>query len=139
MNRADETFQVSEMISRYVLGSMTESEKEELNGWLDKSPRNKLLFEELVCQEVASGKILAYGRVEWEDALKELLEQKKKLRLAGRKGELSVWEVVRPCCYLPVWAFGFIIFRREMPRSGKDRNTRRFRNYWQESRGQRCN
>ena len=85
MNRADETFQVSEMISRYVLGSMTESEKEELNGWLDKSPRNKLLFEELVCQEVASGKILAYGRVEWEDALKELLEQKKKLRLAGRK------------------------------------------------------
>ena len=64
---------------------MTESEKEELNGWLDKSPRNKLLFEELVCQEVASGKILAYGRVEWEDALKELLEQKKKLRLAGRK------------------------------------------------------
>lgn len=85
MNRADETFQVSEMISRYVLGSMTESEKEELNGWLDKSPRNKLLFEELVRQEVASGKILAYGRVEWEDALKELLEQKKKLRLAGRK------------------------------------------------------
>ena len=62
MNRADETFQVSEMISRYVLGCMTESEKEELNGWLDKSPRNKLLFEELVRQEVASGKILAYGR-----------------------------------------------------------------------------
>lgn len=85
MNRVDETFQVSEIISRYVLGSMTESEKEELNGWLDKSPRNKLLFEELVRQEVASGKILAYGRVEWEDALKELLEQKKKLRLAGRK------------------------------------------------------
>ena len=85
MNRADETFQVSEIISRYVLGSMTESEKEELDGWLDKSPRNKLLFEELVCQEVASGKILAYGRVEWEGALKELLEQKKKLRLAGRK------------------------------------------------------
>ncbi len=55
---------------------MTESEKEELNGWLDKSPRNKLLFEELVCQEVASGKILAYGRVEWEDALKELLNRK---------------------------------------------------------------
>ena len=85
MNRADETFQVSEIISRYVLGSMTESEKEELDGWLDRSPRNKLLFEELVCQEVASGKILAYGRVEWEGALKELLEQKKKLRLAGRK------------------------------------------------------
>ncbi len=120
-------------------GSMTESEKRRTDGWLDKSPRNKLLFEELVRQEVASGKILAYGRVEWEGALKELLEQKKKLRLAGRKGELSVWEVVRPCCYLPVWAFGFIIFRREMPRSGKDRNTRRFRNYWQESRGQRCN
>ena len=85
MNRADETFQVSEIISRYVLGSMTESEKEELDGWLDRSPRNKLLFEELVRQEVASGKILAYGRVEWEGALKELLEQKKKLRLAGRK------------------------------------------------------
>ena len=85
MNRADETFKVSEMIYRFVLGSMTESEKEELNGWLDKSPRNKLLFEELVRQVVASGKILAYGRVEWEDALKELLEQKKKLRLAGRK------------------------------------------------------
>ena len=65
--------------------SMTESEKEELDGWLDRSPRNKLLFEELVRQEVASGKILAYGRVEWEGALKELLEQKKKLRLAGRK------------------------------------------------------
>ena len=79
MNRADETFQVSEIISRYVLGSMTESEKEELDGWLDRSPRNKLLFEELVRQEVASGKILAYGRVEWEGALKELLEQKKKL------------------------------------------------------------
>ena len=45
MNRADETFQVSEIISRYVLGSMTESEKEELDGWLDRSPRNKLLFE----------------------------------------------------------------------------------------------
>ena len=58
MNRADETFQVSEIISRYVLGSMTESEKEELDGWLDRSPRNKLLFEELVRQEVASGKIL---------------------------------------------------------------------------------
>lgn len=85
MNRADETFQVSGIISRYVLGSMTESEKEELDGWLDKSSRNKLLFEELVRQEVASGKILAYGRVEWEGALKELLEQKKKLRLAGRK------------------------------------------------------
>ena len=42
MNRADETFQVSEIISRYVLGSMTESEKEELDGWLDRSPRNKL-------------------------------------------------------------------------------------------------
>ena len=55
MNRADETFQVSEMISRYVLGSMTESEKEELNGWLDKSPRNKLLFEELVRQACGMG------------------------------------------------------------------------------------
>ena len=113
MNRADETFQVSEIISRYVLGSMTESEKEELDGWLDRSPRNKLLFEELVRQEVASGKILAYGRVEWEGALKELLEQKKKW--LDVKGELSVWEVVQPCCYLPVWVFGFIIFRREMP------------------------
>ena len=36
MNRADETFQVSEIISRYVLGSMTESEKEELRKQLQK-------------------------------------------------------------------------------------------------------
>ena len=71
MNRADETFQVSEIISRYVLGSMTESENEVLYGWLYRSPRNNLLFEELFRLEVASGKILAYGRVEWEGALKE--------------------------------------------------------------------
>ncbi len=58
-------------------------EKEELDGWLDRSPRNKLLFEELVRQEVASGKILAYGRG-MGGGIEELLNRKK-LRLAGRK------------------------------------------------------
>ena len=47
MNRADETLGMSEIISRYVLGTMTESEKEELDAWLNKSSRNKLLFEKL--------------------------------------------------------------------------------------------
>ena len=41
MNRADETLGMSEIISRYVLGTMTESEKEELDSWLNKSSRNK--------------------------------------------------------------------------------------------------
>ena len=81
MNRADETFQVSEIISRYVLGSMTESEKEELDGWLDRSPRNKLLFEELVRQEVASGKILAYGRVEWGGGIERIVGTEKEIEV----------------------------------------------------------
>ena len=55
MNRADETLGMSEIISRYVLGTMTESEKEELDAWLNKSSRNKLLFEKLIHQKVASG------------------------------------------------------------------------------------
>ena len=73
MNRADETLGMSEIISRYVLGTMTESEKEELDAWLNKSSRNKLLFEKLIHQKVASGKMHAYERVDWEGALKEFL------------------------------------------------------------------
>ena len=64
MNRADETLGMSEIISRYVLGTMTESEKEELAAWLNKSSRNKLLFEKLIHQKVASGKMHAYERVD---------------------------------------------------------------------------
>ena len=91
MNRADETLGMSEIISRYVLGTMTESEKEELDAWLNKSSRNKLLFEKLIHQKVASGKMHAYERVDWEGALKELLEQKRRLRLARRKRQIIRW------------------------------------------------
>lgn len=91
MSRADETFQMSEIISRYVLGSMTESEKEELDSWLNKSSRNKLLFEELIRQKVVSGKLHTYERLDWEGALKELLERKRKLRLTGRKRRIIRW------------------------------------------------
>ena len=77
-------------------------------GWLYISPLKNLLFEELVRQEVASGKILAYGRVEWEGALKELLEQKKKLRLAGRKRRiirLGSWAAVLLFACMGIWFY----------------------------------
>ena len=48
MNRADEVFRVSEMISRCILGELTDAEKLWLEKWVGVSPENKELFDRLV-------------------------------------------------------------------------------------------
>ena len=71
MNRANETFRVSEIIFRYILGELADEEKEQLERWLDEKPDHKYLFEDLVKEAKKSEKIKAYGRIDLYEALEE--------------------------------------------------------------------
>lgn len=85
MNRADEAFQMSEMISRYMLGEITDAEKARLEQWVEASPRNKQLFDTWVQEKYISDKVQAYGRIDRKTALRDLLDHKRRMEKAVRR------------------------------------------------------
>lgn len=91
MNTEDKTFQVSEIISRYILGNISDAEKEQLEHWLAESPRHKDLFDKLIREEITSGKVRAYERINWQEALKNLLERKKSESRMRRRRRVIRW------------------------------------------------
>lgn len=88
MNRANETFRVSEIIFRYILGELADEEKEQLERWLDEKPDHKYLFEDLVKEAKKSEKIKAYGRIDLYEALEDLLRKKRKMEQMQEKASL---------------------------------------------------
>ena len=91
MNRANETFRVSEIIFRYILGELADEEKEQLERWLDEKPDHKYLFEDLVKEAKKSEKIKAYGRIDLYEALEDLLRKKRKMEQMRKKRRFITW------------------------------------------------
>ena len=89
MNRADEVFRVSEMISRCILGELTDAEKLWLEKWVEASPENKELFDRLVGEKMLSEKVRAYGRINRKEPLEELLNRKKQLERSVRRRRVT--------------------------------------------------
>ena len=89
MNRADEVFRVSEMISRCILGELTDAEKLWLEKWVEVSPENKELFDRLVGEKMLSEKVRAYGRINRKEPLEELLNRKKQLERSVRRRRVT--------------------------------------------------
>ena len=89
MNRADEVFCVSEMISRCILGELTDAEKLWLEKWVEVSPENKELFDRLVGEKMLSEKVRAYGRINRKEPLEELLNRKKQLERSVRRRRVT--------------------------------------------------
>lgn len=90
-DRANETFRVSEIIFRYILGELTDEEKEQLERWLDEKPDHKYLFEDLVKEAKKSEKIKAYGRIDLYEALEDLLRKKRKMEQMRKKRRFITW------------------------------------------------
>lgn len=97
MDRENKIFQVSEIVSKYILGNITDHEKEQLEHWLQESPRHKELFEDMVLRETMSEKVQAYKRVDWQRALDDLLKRKQ-----GFQRERNVRRIRRYMKYVAV-------------------------------------
>lgn len=85
MNKANETFNVSEIISRYILGELTDAEKVQLEQWMETSSRNKRLFDRLVEEKTVADKVQAYARIDRKGALRDLLQRKRQLKERVRR------------------------------------------------------
>lgn len=102
MNRANETFRVSEIIFRYILGELTDEEKEQLERWLDEKPDHKYLFEDLVKEAKKSEKVKAYGRIDLYEALEDLLRKKRKMEQMRKKRRFITWATGVAAVILPL-------------------------------------
>ena len=108
MNRANETFRVSEIIFRYILGELADEEKEQLERWLDEKPDHKYLFEDLVKEAKKSEKIKAYGRIDLYEALEDLLRKKRKMEQMRKKRRFITWATGVAAVILPL-AIAFML------------------------------
>lgn len=108
MNRANETFRVSEIIFRYILGELTDEEKEQLERWLDEKPDHKYLFEDLVKEAKKSEKVKAYGRIDLYEALEDLLRKKRKMEQMRKKRRFITWATGVAAVILPL-AIAFML------------------------------
>lgn len=76
MNKANEQFEISEILSRAIAGELNEEEQEKLRLWLEASERHRDLYHRLCSPETAQQKAAAYKRLDSRTALDELLREK---------------------------------------------------------------
>lgn len=125
MNTEDKTFQVSEIISRYILGNISDAEKEQLERWLAESPRHKDLFDKLIREEITSGKVRAYERINWQEALKNLLERKKSESRMRQRRRVIRWTRYAAVIVLFVGLYVYFRSNDKLPEINKTQVTAR--------------
>lgn len=80
MDRTEQQFALSDMITRYISGESDEDSQAKLRAWLEESKEHRQLFERLCSKEMVRRKVGAYGRIKPEDALYKLLAEKNSRR-----------------------------------------------------------
>ena len=125
MNTEDKTFQVSEIISRYILGNISDAEKEQLERWLAESPRHKDLFDKLIREEITSGKVRAYERINWQEARKNLLERKKSESRMRQRRRVIRWTRYAAVIVLFVGLYVYFRSNDKLPEINKTQVTAR--------------
>lgn len=101
------SFRAAYLINRYLQGSITEGETEELEKWVHKKEQNRQLFEELCSAEAVETQLQQLGNTDTEAAW-QWLEQKINSRDSHRQRKISwrtAWRSVAALLVLSVVAW----------------------------------
>jgi ferric-dicitrate binding protein FerR (iron transport regulator) len=80
-----EALRIAQLIAKYVKGTISPAEHDELDRWVEASDDNMLLFEQLTDEQAIQGELQALGATDWQAALEKVkagIGQRKRKRVS---------------------------------------------------------
>lgn len=88
MDKKDQIFRISLLMSKYLSGEISVEEQAELDGWKDESEHHRLLFAHLCAEDMLMRKKELYAHTDVGKAFRRFLRAR---QIAGRDGKIYFW------------------------------------------------
>lgn len=95
------------LLQLYMIGEITDEERQELEVWRDKNEENRRFFEDICHEKLFAGEVSLFRKIDEVKALRHFE------RLTGNRGGkvlrryMGVGGDTRRCCYSRFWLSGY--------------------------------